>query len=262
MMFISFGLYGLLLWDVTTKEVKTIPEPDLSGKMTRNTRSHSGMGIDPVSGDYKVVRILMTYPILHSIDCIPDTKAELYSFKTGHLKQIPYPHQFQFCGDPVCSVHVNGSYYWALSKEPGYILSFDFATEKFDSRLIPIPKTRGIVVDHFPNFHLVEFQGSLALVYNKWADNNLAAAVKESCPDFEIWVWNDESWSLVSAFSIPVPNPCFMGFLENDKLFIKHNDNKLLLFDLATRQLHDLGPWDPLLEQKIFPLVPGFLSTP
>ncbi|XVF68824.1 hypothetical protein PTKIN_Ptkin11bG0032000 [Pterospermum kingtungense] len=221
-----------LLWNPSSAEHKLLPSSCL--RKARNSAKAdryffcSGFGFDSKSQDYKVVRFLINYfkdnsPIEHQV--------ELYSLKSDSWKPIFYNHQ----SDPFYDVfvYIDGVQYWMAfdNSEMGFILSFDFADEKFSSFHLPDCFVFG---EHL--LHLMEFDGSLAVVMYPF---------KGSLRPFDIWVWNGESWSNILTTE---PLPCaerLLGFLKNgEQIFVQGSDYQLLLYDGVTKELKDFGICD------------------
>ncbi|XVF68781.1 hypothetical protein PTKIN_Ptkin11bG0028900 [Pterospermum kingtungense] len=129
-------------------------------------------------------------------------------------------------------VYIDGVQYWVAydCSQMGFILSFDFADEKFSSFHMPDCYVWG------KHLRLMELDGSLALVMYPF---------KGSLRPFDVWVWNGESWSKILAIE---PRPCpelLFGFLKNgEQIFVQGSNHQLLLYDGVTKELKDFGICD------------------
>ncbi|CAA0818071.1 Putative F-box protein [Striga hermonthica] len=233
-----------ILWNPTSQEaIKTIPFSPYH-KCSDIIGGLSGLGFDPAKPrGYKILDILIDYC---DFEDFPKLSAKLYSLETGSWSKIKYPYQHESMPDERASVRIGSSYYFGLSSRPNSIISFDFATEKFSRRVLPLPdKIRFRATDYL----LVEIDGSLAILLQTDELDNpqvpysafLKNAAQVPYSTFEIWVWNDESWSLKSKLKIPFVVYRVVGLLENDKLFVQDMKRKVLLYDCGTCRLVDLG---------------------
>ncbi|GER25393.1 F-box protein [Striga asiatica] len=218
-----------ILWNPTNDEIKLISLPPDFDPFFVDLLV--GLGFDPAKPHgYKMVKILIDHC---EFKAPPEFRAALYSLENDSWRKIAYPYQEQGIPTARASIRVGGSYYWGLSSMPRSIISFDFASEKFSPSPIPFPgKIRYETADYL----LVEFDGSLAILLLTNVSNN----AQEPYSTFEIWVWNDESWSLKSEFKIPVAIDHVVGLFGNNKLFVQDITGKVLLFDVAEPRLVDI----------------------
>ncbi|GER24651.1 F-box protein [Striga asiatica] len=100
-----------LLWNPTTYEVRPLPVfawPPCDRVCLCYGWSCRGIGFDPSSEDYKVIRFG------HMENCDHEAQAVLFSLKTGSWKLILNPHFPNF--DEKHIVHINGITYWIASR--------------------------------------------------------------------------------------------------------------------------------------------------
>ncbi|GER41178.1 SMAD/FHA domain-containing protein [Striga asiatica] len=179
--------------------------------------------------DYKVIRFL-----------IPKTKdtnmiAELYSLATDSWKPVNIPpHTKPCCG----GIRVNDSYYWINISQMGFIMSFNFVTEKFGSRPIHVPQSEKISRPYC-NLTLVEFGGSLgAVVYT------LSYPTDDPICSLEVWVWDESiwTWSLVSTFDVPRAMRAWSLVGSDNKIIFGESLHlDLMFFDYATGKLENIA---------------------
>ncbi|KAL6543561.1 hypothetical protein OROGR_010058 [Orobanche gracilis] len=248
------------LWNPTTDEIKSLPKPTVSGLPSEISTyiSPYGFGYDRESQDYKVIRFVQPdrYKVDEHEGCtVPWTEyiVELYSLKTDSWKVIPYPD----LGRPVqsYSIHINGFYYWLAAGPTDFILSFEFANEKFSS--VPLPKTDTLSDDNL-NIRFAEYDGSLALLVFGLDHDNLS--IEKSPLVLEIWVWYKKSWSRVSGIIDHAPDVAVdmpLGLFNNDQLYLKGlKSGEVLVFDCSKRELKSFGlNSDPWHEVFILPYV-------
>ncbi|KAI3509834.1 hypothetical protein L1887_25357 [Cichorium endivia] len=170
----------LILWNPSIRRKLNVPEcecPEIP--VSERSFARFGFGFDPISDDYKIVRV--SYAKVGSY---------VYAVKTGTWSEISSPKpRFSFgIGNAFL---FNGVLHWVVyvhdyDKEsqynnlPYYILTFDLSTHVFGIILLPgHPR-------HSFKTRLTTIQDSLALIsYGTDVD------------DTWIWVWRDASWSVV-----------------------------------------------------------------
>ncbi|GER56837.1 F-box family protein [Striga asiatica] len=248
---------GVALWNPTTGEYKILPLPlsniDPSPWCRTMFGGYFGFGFDSASEDYKVIRLFN-----QSDDRTAAVLAEVYSLRSNSWKQVSVVHPLCFPhGSGVYGVHVNGTYYWLNLSDPGFIVSFDFATEKFASSLIPTPPSNNLIREdayeyYYANLKLVEYCGLLGAVV-MWNEGN----GKISCC-LEIWVW-DGSWSLESTLTVP----SYVGLQSlvgtDEELIFLDSFGKTRFFDCETSKLKKIHSLPTSEEAHIFPLVESYV---
>ncbi|GER56831.1 F-box protein, partial [Striga asiatica] len=185
----------------------------------------------------------------------PAVMAELYSLRSNSWKQVSVVHPLRIPRHS--GVHVNGTYYWLNLSDPRFIVSFDFATEKFASSVIPAPpsdKLTGIKA-YLDNIELVEYCGLLGAMVISGHDTWPRSL--ENMRSLEIWVW-DGSWSLVSTLTVPL----FVGLwtlLGTDKLIFLDSNCNPMCFDCATGELKKIQSLPACMRMHIFPFVESYV---
>ncbi|XVF79230.1 hypothetical protein PTKIN_Ptkin14bG0203900 [Pterospermum kingtungense] len=242
------------LWNPSTREIKFLPQstiqhprPSHTTDFRCNCRSYNfsmfdltSFGFDSKSEDYKVLRFVTHYfrdKFGYSSPCEP-RQVHLYSLKSDSWKEIPHPdadvvYDRGYC--PLFNNYINGVSYWIATTEDDtgdnlidFILSFDFANEKFST--LRLPKF-GRSLKHY-GLEVLDVNGSLgAFVFPK----------KGHEKSFDLWVMNNGSWTREFCIeSVPgVKKP--LGFWKNGELFFKGSNHELVLFDPATREFKNLG---------------------
>ncbi|KAL4554004.1 hypothetical protein LXL04_039879 [Taraxacum kok-saghyz] len=172
-----------------------------------------GFGFDPISDDYKIVGV-----------SYPDDRSFVFALKMGtwceiaspksHISSIPEPFLF----DGVLHWYVFEN---ILSQE---ILTFNLSTHVFG--MIPLPEP---ICDWFIT-NITTIEGSLALIsYHRESD------------DTWIWVWKDDSWSVV--FKLGTGQLLIDGALQlqpqpnnNGDLLLNTYDKGLRIYNSKTRE--------------------------
>ncbi|XVF84437.1 hypothetical protein PTKIN_Ptkin17bG0036800 [Pterospermum kingtungense] len=241
------NMHGMVaLWNPSSNDFKILPQSSVERPPSAITnRFHfCTFGFDPKSEDYKVLRFVD--------NCFAkedgsfggsQRQVELYSLQSDSWKEISDPEHFEIT---VSFTYVNGICYQlaCLFTPHQFILSFDFANENFSS--LPLPDFGKPIVGAPYTCDLVEFDGLLAaIVYPKCGTEK----------SFELWVMNG-SWTRESVIRLSgADRP--LGLLKNGDMFLESSNHELLLFDLATGKLKNLGFHD---YPKTMHLIPWFCS--
>lgn len=218
------------LWNPAINEFKRLPKiickPDLPSNFTYAASEVYGFGVDPVSGDYKVV-VIKGYWTTN--DDESDVKHPLsvivYSLRTN---------SWRYCGDLAkdyelesnkCYIYVNGCCYWLGSLDDGseLIISFDMATDVFKEMNVP---------------DYAQTSSKCLAVY----DDALAfLSLHDNHKIFDIWTWGEGCWT--KKFSLgplsDVRRP--VGHWKDNRLLLECVDGKLVLFDPDTQEIKDLA---------------------
>ncbi|KAL6495705.1 hypothetical protein OROGR_030268 [Orobanche gracilis] len=215
--------------NLTTKECKLLTHPNEDAFFC-----NSGLGYDPKSDDYKVIR-----------NHCPSSTAEVYSLKNNSWKVISGPGNDINTG-PECGVYLGGKCYWIVwMYTPEYdgvqdfILSFDFTNESFAQLPLPLP-LRPEDQDHVRDFKidLFDCNGLLSVVGFKSVEDYETRVAKH----FELWVYENGVWaSSFSAILVDVERP--FGVKDGRFLFLEGNSsckhNHLMVYDWIKEELRE-----------------------
>ncbi|GER52861.1 F-box family protein [Striga asiatica] len=238
------------LWNPTTNELKILPPSPATldprdALIFKSSCMYFGFGFDSASEDYKVIRFVI--PRVNDANMM----AELYSLATNSWKPVNVPPRAGPCWG---GIHVNGSYYGKSTSEPGFITSFNCATEKFASCPIHVPQSEKLNRP-YSNLTLVEFRGSLGAVVD------LFTCRTDPLRSLEVWVWDDIkwTWSLVSTFDVPRAMSAW-SLVGSDKIiFVESLNRDLMVFDYATGKLENIAGAPQALVPKILPFVESYI---
>ncbi|OIT08447.1 PREDICTED: F-box protein CPR30-like [Nicotiana attenuata] len=239
------------LYNPTLREFFELPpsilphSPDLSPVIELNTCviMTMGIGFDPNTNDYKVIRILIPF---HEYEW-EDTdnyyklvsKVEVYNLSTNSWRKI---EDLQCLVDPwrCFNVLINGAFHWrGTNLSPAgdnWIVSFNFSTELFQNILFP----EGLDIE--PCKSLVVLNESLALICytNIFYPQNVV-----TCQSIDIWLMKKygvrESWIkefTVGPMVIETPLSVWMNDVE---LMIESNNGKLASCNLFCGEFKDLN---------------------
>ncbi|KAM7528049.1 hypothetical protein LguiB_031459 [Lonicera macranthoides] len=237
----------LALWNPATTEFRRLPKPKFRfpvGKL----RCVSGFGLDLLTKDYKVVWI----PTFWSYAPHDLAAVALYTPGTDESwRQIENPHvlaavpgiwwkchkSFDYCTDYFSGEYLNGAFYWLVECNCGQrIVLFDMGRDVF--RKIPAP--HNVNATSSGNNRLVQIDDSIALLENEYI------SIYSSCVKFiHVWVMKEEGcwtkrFTLGREAMVKIRYP--LGFWKNsNELFVETATGKLVLYDLNTQRVKDLG---------------------
>lgn len=232
------GVDKVVLWNPSISRSINLPRP-----MIRPTWPHLavfGMGVDSVTADVKVVRIVLArinqYFGFARLQC---PEAELYSLKTDTWKRLVEPdircRIMQFSWTPVM---LKGCPHWLAyrRRENGLknlILTFDMSVEVFKEIMVPDLLGRGNRVKLCSNL----FRDTLTLVKYNVAPNVWTC---------DIWVMKDygvfESWMTLYTFDLIGGMERIVGFQEDEGVLLATRmGNELVLYDIKTATIKNIG---------------------
>ncbi|XP_060182753.1 F-box/kelch-repeat protein At3g17530-like [Lycium barbarum] len=225
-------------WNPATKECRLIPRVFFEVQQYWEDMNRIlGIGIDPVTHDYKIVWVRSFWDDMQS-DIYPKVYAAVYSTKNDTWKHIEpnFSHTCQLCTSQNCT-YKNGMYYWIsmsarfCDKETNvyFIRTFDFSTELFgELEGPPIPG------DHWASLMLRG--GSLATMSSDDVTHSMTAC-------YDIWVRiRENNWIKVYTVNPAIPDHRPVGIWEYDKfLFELTQSNKLVFYDQTAKQGTNLG---------------------
>ncbi|KAL6563979.1 hypothetical protein OROHE_005219 [Orobanche hederae] len=229
--------------NLTTNEVKVFDPPRTRG----DAWSSCGLGYDPKSDDYKVIR-----------EHEDSSTAEVFSFKRGSWKTITGPG-YDVDTESWFGVYLEaeGRCYWVARpwmdkgdvKLDEYIISFDFSDETFSRMPLPPQPDDGKLLNE-----LFDFEGCLSVVgYRRVEDHNDRLAKY-----FEVHVWRRGSWELLfSVVLVDCQRP--LG-LRDGRLFLEGRSSKckhssplhLMTYDWEKEELREHAKCDMMSPGKMF----------
>ncbi|KAL6537967.1 hypothetical protein OROHE_012254 [Orobanche hederae] len=253
----------ILLWNPSKNEYQILPAsrtglkppicpyPSCDGNCTVQVILRvCGLGLDPKSGDHKVLRLVGNYydhDKEYTHGCI--NQAEVYSLVNdcwneisaqGCLKKHAALHLFDI-GDlweemeaeaeiecdmmDECATYADGFCYWIGQGEDEAvaIVSFDFSNETFST--LGLPVTYNI---HEADFVLMNFKRLLGLVVYKREDK-----FKVLHP----WVWTKNEWTPNMGLEVTVEAERPLGYCGGELLLLEGYDSMLLAYDLDQQTL-------------------------
>ncbi|KAF7806752.1 F-box/kelch-repeat protein [Senna tora] len=209
------GGASMILWNPATKEVKVLPPSHRD--LIDSIYVIFGFGIDPVTGDFKVVRFGNL-----AFEGREQPPVEVYNLSTDSWKIInAIVPAFRLCY-PKCRTYLNGVYHWLTDdNNDKYILCFDFGSEVFGK--IQMPPVMGYC------------ETNVAVIDEKLA---CVATFYMVTHRFEIWVMNEygneSSWSRRFNIAPSSEFGSFLGFWGDDEILVEE-EGRLMAYHLGNR---------------------------
>jgi F-box interacting protein len=232
----------IVLWNPSTRKhqrLPTMPVEDPKGDVKPRRYTFYGFGPDPISDDYKVVRMVQFDGDHHG-----SVQVRVYSLKTNSWRgmkddAIPYFVHNLFPYGRGCGALASGALHWVAPGESGgccVIVAFDLGVEEF--RIVPQPDG----VDGGSKVDVVVLEGRLCMLCN----------YDSGCVD--VWVMKEyglkESWTKVFEVSRDCFDVCSQSsFNRNfgqvkplaysksgDKILLEVDMDKLLWYDFRRKR--------------------------
>ncbi|CAI9784365.1 unnamed protein product [Fraxinus pennsylvanica] len=176
-----FYMNTIIIWNPCVKKSVLLPKPNMVYNSYGSFMQSFGFGFDPISKDYKVVRI--TYTDFNGR--LP--QIELYRLSMGVWEDISHLALKYIIHNRSRQIYINGVTHWIARYLDGndLILSFDMRDEVFGEMILPARLAKD---DSQKCKELVIFRESLALVM-----------CDESRVEYCVWVMKEygdvESWT-------------------------------------------------------------------
>ncbi|KAI7994234.1 F-box/kelch-repeat protein [Camellia lanceoleosa] len=250
---------SVALWNPANRESKALPAqtfPNSIPPRMELERNTFGFGMDPFTGDYKVVSIWTYHWVsgLHD-DIHPSSYPKhiaIYSLHDDSWRDFKgFFFFFPFLFFPKCSVssiykfytYIDGVYYWCASdkNDDATKLSFHMGYEEFQNILeqdepmsfkgipelgCPDPETN--LVKHYFGV----YNSSLAWI-QCYSTHYVAPNI------FNIWVLKEERWTR-ELIGGPFEGAISLGFWKKGEFLIQVEDEHLYLVDPITLEMKDL----------------------
>ncbi|XP_017635974.1 F-box protein CPR1-like [Gossypium arboreum] len=235
----------MLLWNPSTRKYQVLPstEIEFSSPPIRYSRStYCGFGYDPVSDDYKLVRIVQ---LLGANDEYFHSEAKVYSLRSNFWRRIK-GFCFYFISYRQLGFLANNVLHWMVFKTPESssrnLVGFDLRSEEFS--LVELPD---FCIDENIYLNVKAMGGHLCLTATYWELGDIVA---------DVWIMKEygvkESWVKLMSSTYPdlipgSPSEVPLAFSKNgDKVLfhLKFNRDKrdsLVWYDLGSKRIEKVG---------------------
>ncbi|KAL4620483.1 hypothetical protein ACB092_06G157600 [Castanea dentata] len=138
----------LILWNPSIRKAISLPSPVVNVPLFFKAVDHLGFGYDPITDDYKIVRLVyLQGGFSHNDHERNPPIVQIYTLRTGAWRTIP-GHDSRFTiveqTEQFSSVFVNGSVHWFVEDDDAVdfmvcnmIISFDIKDEVFHEMAVP-----------------------------------------------------------------------------------------------------------------------------
>lgn len=217
----------MALWNPSTREFRPLPMSPITPPYFY-TEHTFGFGLDPLTGNYKVIWIrFMVYD--RTGNPLPYFVVAVYTLGSDTWRYLdPLTHTTCSLHNSLSATCINGAYYWLVSYDHAKhsILAFDMRCEDF--KHIEGPD------------HPEGKQGSLALCIDYIALFLCQTGVLFQS-SIDIWVMKEEGcWDklVIVEPSVEVSRP--LGFW-NDEVFLESSSSELFLYKHDAHEIRNLG---------------------
>ncbi|KAJ1382027.1 Galactose oxidase/kelch, beta-propeller [Sesbania bispinosa] len=223
-----------VLWNPLLRKQKSLTLPRFEGPGFPGSviLVDFGFGVDMVSGDHKIVRLVL-YAEWYKGDYLKHnfwtSEVKVYSFCTNSWRRVP---DLPFNDLKLCtpSIHVNGALHWLVcdrdsSESIRFVVAFDLANEEFHNLLVPSN------LEHGSLSSLAVLDGCLCLCLN---DNAKARQ--------EVWLMKEygvhDSWCRLLVFeNCELPCRPLVLSKTNAKVLVEQDSKKLFWYDYINEEI-------------------------
>ncbi|XP_022731253.1 F-box protein CPR30-like [Durio zibethinus] len=193
-----------------------------------------GLGYDPVSDDYKLVRMVQFYG--KYVDSFA-SEVKVFSLKTNSWRRIKdFPFYLKY--KRAYGILANNALHWVVSKKPesdteSFVVAFDLGTEEY--RVVQLPDC----LDKGFHMNVKALGGCLCMIANYWKPYVV-----------DIWMmkeyWVKESWTKLLSVKQTEVALCFDFVLPlaysrcGDKILLNRDDEKFVWYDLRRKRVKNV----------------------
>ncbi|KAI8528566.1 hypothetical protein RHMOL_Rhmol12G0158400 [Rhododendron molle] len=218
----------MALWNPSTREFRPLPMSPITPPYFY-TEHTFGFGLDPLTGNYKVIWIRFMVDD-RTGNPLPYFVVAVYTLGSDNWRYLdPLTHTTCSLHNSLSATCINGAYYWLVSYDHAKhsILAFDMRCEDF--KHIEGPD------------HPEGKQGSLALCIDYIALFLCQTGVLFQS-SIDIWVMKEEGcWDKLVTVepSVEVSRP--LGFWNDEEVFLESSSSELFLYKHDTHEIRNLG---------------------
>ncbi|XVE78909.1 hypothetical protein DITRI_Ditri14bG0015700 [Diplodiscus trichospermus] len=230
------GEEKIALWNPSTRKSQMLPvtEPEFPRRYCFSQFIVYGLGYDPISDDYKLVRMVQFYG--KDNDSF-ESEVMVYSLKTNSWRRIKdFPFYLKYKRG--YGILAKNALHWVVSKKPesdtkSFVVAFDLGTEEY--RVVELPDG----LDEEFHMNVKALGGYLCMVANYWEVHVV-----------DIWMMKEygvkESWTklltvkepeVISDFEFVLP----LAYSKNgDKVLLNQDDYKFVWYDLKSKRVKNV----------------------
>ncbi|KEH37096.1 F-box protein CPR1 [Medicago truncatula] len=232
----------ITFWNPNIRKHRIIPNLPIPIPQSE-TKAHYalftyGFGFDPLSSDYKLIRISWFIDLTNFTF---DSYVSLFTSKTNSWKVLP-SIEYVICYALTMGVFVENSLHWMMVKKPDglhqrLIFAFNLTLEVFNE--VPFPdEIRGeeVICNRSFEINVADLGGCLCLIVNYQTTKIDVWVMKEyGCKDS----WCKLFTLMGSCFVLPVISLIPLGYSsDGKKLLFEVNHKKLVWYDLKSEEVN------------------------
>ncbi|GMN36501.1 hypothetical protein TIFTF001_006057 [Ficus carica] len=249
------------LWNPSTRRYRKLPVSDIEfppGNFPIVQFIVYGFGYDPISDDYKLVRMVQFFG--DDGEDSFDSEVKIYSAKSNTWKRISdFPHYLRYKRG--FGKLANNALHWVVSRKPlsdvsKLVFALDLVTEEYWQ--VPLPDFR----DENLHINVEALGGSLCLLCNYVSDDPDADWGSAS-DHVDMWIMREygvkESWTkfctvvpsyVIGSFSYVFP----IAYLKNgNQVLMNKNGEKFIVYDLESEKAKSVSKrWLSLIDGPDF----------
>ncbi|KEH42367.1 putative F-box domain-containing protein [Medicago truncatula] len=230
---------GIAFWNPNIRKHRIIPFPPIPTPQHHESNNNiyvgfciHGFGFDPLTNDYKLIRISCFVGVQHSTF---ESHVRLFSFKTNSWKELPtMPYTLSYARRTMGDF-VENSLHWVMTRkldllQPRAIVAFNLTLEIFNE--VPFPEIGEDVNSESFQIGISVLEGCLCMIVNY------------QTAKIDVWVMKEygcrDSWCKLftlaeSCFSLPLRALRILGYSSDRSMVLLQVDReKLFWYDLKS----------------------------
>lgn len=224
------------LWNVSMDEYRVVPGCGV--RLPSNVRTHSsayGLGLDPMTNDFKLVLILTLWDLNRQWTYNDFSPVASYNFTTSCWRDLGgFPMSPHYSFEGADDVYLNGFCYWVVVGRPRYqkeILSFSMSDETFQVKKGPnIPQLQNCHESAMRPWMLGVYDDCLSTLYSE-----------ELAHSFDLWMLKGGSWTKHFTFGPFIETYQPLAFWRKGEFLLQSSEKRVVLYDSRYEEIRDLG---------------------
>ncbi|XP_059663277.1 F-box protein CPR1-like isoform X2 [Cornus florida] len=233
----SMHAYDIILWNPSIRKFVILPRPRVTEITHGSYMFLLGFGFDPMTDDYKVVRIAYIKG-RNGRDLIPP-EVEVYRLSSGAWRSFSTgAPPYGMFGYTWTQAFVNGGIHWigydpcVASGNRNLVVSFDVGDEVFGEVMLP----DGLAAQSGQDLSVSVFAKLLSVLHYEYR------AKKQRC---SVWVMKEysvvNSWVKLYTIDLQGGIQRIIGFRKNEEVLLTTARGKLVSYDPNTLRMKSLG---------------------